>query len=131
MQLKDKAALITEAASGIGLSIAQRFAAVVLVDREAAEIRAQNQQAHFVPANLAEIVSAPIVCVPARSIPLHCILILCVVRGGDLSAIDHMRERGYLTTPEQLAATGLYLVSDESSAITGSIVVADAGARLS
>lgn len=54
-----------------------------------------------------------------------------VVRGGELSDIDKLRERGYLSTPEQLAAVALHLVSGESSAMTGSVVVADAGAMLS
>lgn len=46
------------------------------------------------------------------------------------SALDHLREQGYLTTPEQIASVALYLVSDEASAVTGSIMVADAGALL-
>lgn len=46
------------------------------------------------------------------------------------AALDRLREQGYLTTPEQIAAVALHLVSAESSAITGSIVVADAGAML-
>jgi len=44
---------------------------------------------------------------------------------------DRLHAQGYLTTPEQIAAVSLYLVSDEASAVTGSIVVADAGAMLS
>ena len=52
-------------------------------------------------------------------------------RGGDRSGFDSMSERGYMTSAEQIAAVALHLVSDEASAITGSIVVADAGAMLS
>ena len=54
-----------------------------------------------------------------------------VMRGRDVSAIDAIRERGYLTTAQQIAATALHLVSDEASGISGSIVIADAGAILS
>ncbi len=249
MQLKDKAALITGAASGIGLAIAERFAAegaaVVLVDRDAtrgesaaAAIRNRGQQAYFVQANLAEPAEitravqaaieqcvrldilvnnaatflpkviedirvpewdflmavnlrAPFLLVQAALLALKAskgailnisstagikvfspnlpystakaglitmtkslaqelhpyrIRVNCLcpgavdtpalhtdvaMRGGDSSAIDRMREHGYLMTPEQLAAAALHLVSDESSAITGSIIVADAGALLS
>ncbi len=52
------------------------------------------------------------------------------VRGGDRSSFDRMTESGYMTSPQQIAAAALHLVSDEASAITGSIVVADAGAML-
>lgn len=44
--------------------------------------------------------------------------------------LECMRSRGFLTTPQQIADVALYLVSEEASAITGSIVVADAGAIL-
>ncbi len=65
MQLINKAALITGAASDIGLAIAQRLAAegaaVVLLDRDAIQgeaaataIRNQGKPAYFVQANLAE-----------------------------------------------------------------------------
>lgn len=65
MQLRSKAALITGAASGIGLAIAERFAAegaqVVLLDRDAAKGRAagaaltqDGKQAVFVQADLAD-----------------------------------------------------------------------------
>lgn len=52
------------------------------------------------------------------------------VRGSDPTALDGIQARGYLTTPQQIAAAALHLVSDEASAITGSIVLADAGAIL-
>ncbi len=52
------------------------------------------------------------------------------VRGGDRSAFDRMSESGYMMSAQQIAAAALHLVSDEASAITGSIVVADAGAML-
>ncbi|MBI1280956.1 MAG: SDR family oxidoreductase [Anaerolineaceae bacterium] len=248
MQLKDKAALITGAASGIGLAIAERFAAegaaVVLVDQDAArgeiaaaKIHHQSRKASFVQANLAEPVEivravqtatercgrldilvnnaatflpkvieeisvpewdflmavnlrAPFLLVQAalpalkaangtilnisstagikvfspnlpystakaglitmtkslaQELHPHRIRVNCLcpgavdtpalhrdieVRGGDSSAIDGMKEQGYLITPEQIAAAALHLVSDESGAITGSIVVADAGAML-
>lgn len=48
---------------------------------------------------------------------------------GD-EALERMHSEGFLTTPQQIAEVALYLVSDEASAITGSIVVADAGAIL-
>ncbi len=65
MRLINKAALITGAASGIGLAIAERLAAegaaVALLDRDAARgddaaatLRNQGRQAYFVQANLAE-----------------------------------------------------------------------------
>ncbi len=248
MQLSNKAALITGAASGIGLGIAERFAAegaaVVLVDRDAkngeaasASIRAQGQQAYFVQANLAEpdeikravqsaiehcgrldivvnnaatFLPKPIdqISVPewdflmavnlrapfllvqaalpalkatkgnvlnisstagikvfspnmpysaaksglitmtkslAQELHPYRIRVNCLcpgavdtpalhrdieVRGGDRSSFDRMTESGYMTSPQQIAAASLHLVSDEASAITGSIVVADAGAML-
>ena len=52
------------------------------------------------------------------------------VRGGDPAALEQLKEQGYLMTVQQMAAAALHLVSDEASAITGSIVVADAGAML-
>jgi NAD(P)-dependent dehydrogenase (short-subunit alcohol dehydrogenase family) len=52
------------------------------------------------------------------------------VRGARENALQQLQESGYLTTPEQIAAAALYLVSDDASAVTGSIVVADAGAML-
>lgn len=52
------------------------------------------------------------------------------VRGGDASALERLKDAGYLMTVEQLAAAALHLVSNEASAITGSVVVADAGAML-
>ena len=52
------------------------------------------------------------------------------VRGGDRSAFDRMSESGYMMSAQQIAAAALHLVSDEASAISGSIVVADAGAML-
>src|SRR5262249_46399887 len=52
-------------------------------------------------------------------------------RGLDANVLRQLQANGYLTTPEQLAAVALYLVSDEASAVTGSIMVADAGAMLS
>jgi len=52
-------------------------------------------------------------------------------RGGDRSSFDSMNERGYMMTTQQIAAAALHLVTDEASAITGTIVVADAGAMLS
>lgn len=52
------------------------------------------------------------------------------VRGGDRSAFDRMSESGYMMSAQQIAAAALHLVSDEASAISGSIVVADAGAIL-
>lgn len=45
--------------------------------------------------------------------------------------MSQLQASGYLTTPAQIAASALYLVSDDASAITGSVVVADAGAMLS
>jgi len=48
---------------------------------------------------------------------------------GD-EAWKHGQSERFLTTPQQIAEVALYLVSDEASAITGSIVVADAGAIL-
>ena len=51
-------------------------------------------------------------------------------RGGTEADIERLRASGYLVTPEQLAATALYLVSDEGVAVNGSTVVADAGALL-
>lgn len=52
-------------------------------------------------------------------------------RAAGEAALDRLRDQGYLTTPEQIAAVALHLVSRESSAVTGSIIVADAGAMLS
>jgi NAD(P)-dependent dehydrogenase (short-subunit alcohol dehydrogenase family) len=52
------------------------------------------------------------------------------VRHARENALQQLQASGYLTTPEQIAATALYLVSDDASAVTGSIVVADAGAML-
>jgi NAD(P)-dependent dehydrogenase (short-subunit alcohol dehydrogenase family) len=52
-------------------------------------------------------------------------------RGGDRSSFDRMSESGYMMSAQQIAAAALHLVTDEASAITGSIVVADAGAMLS
>jgi NAD(P)-dependent dehydrogenase (short-subunit alcohol dehydrogenase family) len=52
-------------------------------------------------------------------------------RGGDQSSFDKMSESGYMMTAQQIAAAALHLVTDEAIAITGSIVVADAGAMLS
>lgn len=51
-------------------------------------------------------------------------------RGEGDEALERTRSRGVLTTPQQIAEVALFLVSDEASAITGSIVVADAGAIL-
>ena len=51
-------------------------------------------------------------------------------RAATEAGLDRLREKGYLTTPEQIAAVALYLVSDDASPITGSIIVADAGAML-
>jgi NAD(P)-dependent dehydrogenase (short-subunit alcohol dehydrogenase family) len=51
-------------------------------------------------------------------------------RGGDRSSRDRMSESGYMMTAQQIAAAALHLVSDEASAISGSIVVTDAGAML-
>ncbi len=50
--------------------------------------------------------------------------------GGGDEVLERPRSRGFLTTPQQIADVALYLVSDEASAITGGIVVADAGAIL-
>ena len=50
--------------------------------------------------------------------------------GGGEEVLERTRSRGLLTTPQQIAEVALYLVSDEASAITGSVVVADAGAIL-
>ncbi len=53
------------------------------------------------------------------------------VRGGkEQEAIRKMQERGILISPAQIAATALYLCSEDGSAINGSAVVADAGAML-
>jgi len=49
---------------------------------------------------------------------------------GIAKALDALQERGILTVPRQIADTALYLVGDEASAVTGSIVIADAGAML-
>ncbi len=53
------------------------------------------------------------------------------VRGHDPGVLEQLNEQGYLMTTQQIASAALYLVSDEASAITGSIVVVDAGAILS
>jgi len=50
--------------------------------------------------------------------------------GGGEEVLERTRSRGLLTTPQQIAEVALSLVSDEASAITGSVVVADAGAIL-
>lgn len=52
-------------------------------------------------------------------------------RGIDPAALDHLQAQGLLTTPAQIAAVALLLVSDEGAALNGSVVVADAGALLS
>ncbi len=54
-----------------------------------------------------------------------------VARGRTDAALDHMKDQGFLARPEQLAAVALHLVGDEASAITGSTIIADAGAMLS
>ncbi|MCS7219816.1 MAG: SDR family oxidoreductase [Anaerolineae bacterium] len=46
--------------------------------------------------------------------------------GGD-AMLERTRSNDFLTTPQQIADVALYLVSDEASAITGSIIIADAG----
>jgi NAD(P)-dependent dehydrogenase (short-subunit alcohol dehydrogenase family) len=51
-------------------------------------------------------------------------------RGQVSTALEQLKSQGYLTTPEQIASVALYLVSEEASTLTGSIVVADAGAML-
>ncbi len=51
-------------------------------------------------------------------------------RGRDASILDTIRAQGYLTTPQQIADAALHLVNDQASAITGSVVIADAGAML-
>jgi NAD(P)-dependent dehydrogenase (short-subunit alcohol dehydrogenase family) len=51
-------------------------------------------------------------------------------RGHPPTALEQLKSQGYLTTPEEIASVALYLVSEEASALTGSIVVADAGAIL-
>lgn len=51
-------------------------------------------------------------------------------RGRDATVLDTIRAQGYLTTPQQIADAALHLVSDQASAITGSVVIADAGAIL-
>ncbi len=53
-----------------------------------------------------------------------------VARGHSEVALTALQEGGYLTAPQQIAAVALHLVSDEASAMTGSIVIADAGAIL-
>jgi NAD(P)-dependent dehydrogenase (short-subunit alcohol dehydrogenase family) len=51
-------------------------------------------------------------------------------RGHAPTVIDQLKDQGYLCAPEQIASAALYLVSDEASPVTGSVVVADAGALL-
>ncbi len=52
------------------------------------------------------------------------------VRGGNSNAFERVKASGYLMSTQQIAAAALHLVSDEGSAINGSIVVADGGALL-
>ncbi|MBN8593335.1 MAG: SDR family oxidoreductase [Anaerolineae bacterium] len=51
-------------------------------------------------------------------------------RSQPADSLDRFQTSGYLTTPAQIASVALYLVSDAASAVTGSILVADAGAML-
>jgi len=56
-----------------------------------------------------------------------------VARGRGESVADvleNLRAQGIMASPAQIAATALHLVSDEGSAITGSIVIVDSGAIL-
>jgi NAD(P)-dependent dehydrogenase (short-subunit alcohol dehydrogenase family) len=53
------------------------------------------------------------------------------VRGAAPDTIEYLYAQGLLTTPAQIAALALHIVSDEGAALNGSIIVADAGALLS
>lgn len=52
------------------------------------------------------------------------------IRGAPAGALDALAARGLLTTPAEVAAVALSLVSEDGGVLTGSIVVADAGAML-
>jgi NAD(P)-dependent dehydrogenase (short-subunit alcohol dehydrogenase family) len=51
-------------------------------------------------------------------------------RGRSETELETLKDRGFLLQPEQVAAAALHLVSDEGSAITGSVLVVDGGSRL-
>jgi NAD(P)-dependent dehydrogenase (short-subunit alcohol dehydrogenase family) len=52
------------------------------------------------------------------------------IRGAPAGALENLAARGLLTTPQEVAAVALSLVSEDGAVMTGSVVVADGGAML-
>ncbi|HEX9821422.1 MAG TPA: SDR family oxidoreductase [Methylomirabilota bacterium] len=125
MRLKDRVAIVTGAASGIGaasaLAMAREGARVLVVDLDEAGAKATVAQIERAGGLAA---AAP---VATHTPMLPTFMNRTAVDAESLQQYEATVPLGRLNQPEDLAATAVFLASDDAAMITGSCVEVDGG----